>query len=49
MVSVSEFVFYVNNIYDTCIRGEFVSNAQAAFEENGDNDDDDIYDYAPAA
>lgn len=50
MVSVSEFVFYVNNnVYETCIRGEFASNAQAAFEENGDNDDDDIYDYAPAA
>jgi len=56
MVSVSELVLYVHeNVYETCIGVNIANNdqvfeyAQTAFVENGDNDDDVIYDYAPAA
>jgi len=56
MISVSELVLCVHeNDYETCIGVNIANNdqvfeyAQAAFVENGDNDDDVIYDYAPAA
>ncbi|OAP14116.1 hypothetical protein AXX17_AT1G41410 [Arabidopsis thaliana] len=56
MVSVSELVLYVHeNVYETFIGVNIANNdqvfeyAQTAFVENGDNDDDVIYDYAPAA
>lgn len=56
MISLPKFVFCVDeNVHGTCIGGDFV-NCDQAFEyaqsvsvENGDNDDDVIYDYAPAA
>lgn len=57
MISVREFVFCAsnNNICEMCSGGVMANNdqrfeyAQAAYVENGDNDDDVIYDYAPAA
>lgn len=50
MISGVEFVLFIdNNVYETCIMCEISGNTQAASEENGDNDDDDVYDYAPAA
>ncbi|CAH8254788.1 unnamed protein product [Arabidopsis lyrata] len=56
MISVSEIVLYIHeNVYETSIGVNIANNdkvfeyAQATFVENGDNDDDVIYDYAPAA
>ncbi|CAL9217956.1 unnamed protein product [Arabidopsis halleri] len=56
MISFSEIVLCIHeNVYGTCIGVNVANNAkvfeyaQATFVENGDNDDDVIYDYAPAA
>ncbi|KAG7599679.1 hypothetical protein ISN44_As06g038520 [Arabidopsis suecica] len=56
MISVTEFVLCIDdNVGGTCIGGEVVISgqafvyAQSVYVEDGDNDDDDIYDYAPAA
>ncbi|CAD5314850.1 unnamed protein product [Arabidopsis thaliana] len=44
-----------DNVSGTCMRGKVVISdqafvyAQSVYVEDGDNDDDDIYDYAPAA
>ncbi|CAF2316804.1 unnamed protein product [Brassica rapa] len=52
MFSVSEFLFCTyDNVYggDITNNDEAIQYAQAVFSENGDDDDDVIYDYAPAA
>ncbi|KFK36150.1 hypothetical protein AALP_AA4G084200 [Arabis alpina] len=53
MISVTEFVLCIHeNVYDKCNGDGIVNNngaSDSATVENGDNDDDDIYDYAPAA
>lgn len=52
MFSLSEFLFCTyDNVYggDITNNDEAVQYAQAVFSENGDDDDDVIYDYAPAA
>ncbi|KAG2305189.1 hypothetical protein Bca52824_033840 [Brassica carinata] len=52
MFSVTEFRFCTyDNVYggDIANNDKAVQYAQAVFSENGDDDDDIIYDYAPAA
>lgn len=52
MFSVSKFLFSTyDNVYlgDAANNDESVQYAHAVLSENGDDDDDIIYDYAPAA
>ncbi|KFK36149.1 hypothetical protein AALP_AA4G084100 [Arabis alpina] len=53
MISVTEFVLCIDDIvYEKCIAVSGAKSIQASeftSVENGDNDDDVIYDYAPAA
>lgn len=56
MFSVSEIALCIyDHVRESCVGGDTTNNdqefinAQGAYEENGDQDDDDIYDYAPAA
>ncbi|OAP15628.1 hypothetical protein AXX17_AT1G41380 [Arabidopsis thaliana] len=56
MFSLSEFVFRIyDHISESCVGGDTTSYdkeikyRQAAYAEIGDQNEDDIYDYAPAA
>ncbi|CAL9217953.1 unnamed protein product [Arabidopsis halleri] len=56
MSSLSEFVLRIyDHVSESCVGGDRTSYdqeikcRQAAYAETGDQDDDDIYDYAPAA
>ncbi|KAG7599678.1 hypothetical protein ISN44_As06g038510 [Arabidopsis suecica] len=56
MSSLSEFVLRIyDHVSESCVGGDTTSYdqelkcRQAAYAEHGDQDDDDIYDYAPAA
>lgn len=56
MFSISQFVLYkYGKVCETYIGGNAIKNcreleySQVAYVENGDDDDDSIYDYAPAA